>query len=1066
MKSGRSLFSKKSVCLPLVNAGGDHVRKYRIFRTFLSHNLSALRAIAELEQTYYSGRPVLQCSLRGSAEELLEAAFGAVHSFEALSGKAHPRLIELLHEIHEGLSAELNPVFRYATRDLVIPFARITPDLKSMVGAKAEHLSRIRNTIGLPAPDGFCITAYAFERFMEENRLWKPVERELGRMSPDRTDELERRSRAIREMIMNAPVPVDLGDAIRAACQDIEERAGKQVRLAVRSSAVGEDTDATFAGQYTTVLNSTVDAFPDAYRTVIASKYSGRAVSYRRMYGLDDRETPMCVAAVVMVDAKSSGVLYTADAASGDAGTVRIHSLWGLGEHLVDGSAPSDLFLVHKKDRRVLSREVRRKDSRLVCSGAGSTASEEVPQTEREMPSLTDAEISRLVDYSMILESSFKGPQDIEWAVDRNGEAVILQCRPLAVTNASPEEGDPPEVFGSHDLIVSSGLCASGGIAAGAAFILPENGSIDEVPQNAILVARTASPRYARLAGIVSGIVTDIGSPASHLASVAREFGIPAIFDTGTATSLIPHGETITISAAAARVYRGRVEALADEARPARRLIIDTPAHRRLGALVGKISPLNLLDPEAPSFSPEGCRTVHDIIRFTHEYAVRSMFGLTDAADGARSIHLSAKVPITLHLIDLGGGLRSGLSTCDTVTPEHIESAPLRALWRGFTHPGISWEGTINFNVKNIMTLFASGAVSEFGEQPGGVSYAILAADYMNLSAKFGYHFATVDSLCGETSTQNYIALQFAGGAGNYYGKSLRISFLSSVLGRLGFQVAPKGDLLEAHLSGHDRESQEKILDLVGRLLASSRLLDMAISGPADCERLADAFFRGEYDHLSGQRQDQLQNFYTHGGLWKLHQEDGSVYGMQDGSRAGFDISSGIARIAGKIMGPQLQEFLDTMEAYYYFPLAVAKESETADGTVSVRVQPRKGHIDRAGGLVFGLRNAANYFVFRINALEDNAILFEYVNDRRIERASVREEIRSNRWYQLAVRIQGSRISCLLDDRLVIEYEASAPVEGSIGIWTKADSVTLFDTLTIEAGGGLRTILFSAAPEE
>ncbi|MFZ5998638.1 MAG: hypothetical protein ACOYW7_14305 [Nitrospirota bacterium] len=373
----------------------------------------------------------------------------------------------------------------------------------------------------------------------------------------------------------------------------------------------------------------------------------------------------------------------------------------------------------------------------------------------------------------------------------------------------------------------------------------------------------------------------------------------------------------------------------------------------------------------------------------------------------------------------------------------------MKALWKGFTYPGITWEGTINLNMKNVRTLFASSAISEFGEVPGGISYAILSGDYMNLSAKFGYHFATIDAFCGETSTQNYISLQFAGGAGNYYGKTLRVSFLSGILKRLGFQVSAKGDILEASLIGYDRASMEDKLDQLGRLLASSRLLDMALSSQHDIEMLTESFFKGDYDFLSKERPDQLHNFYTYGGYWKRQQENGYSYCVQDGSRAGYSLSSGVAGIVGKLVGPSLQDFLDNIEAYYYFPLAIARDSEIADGTISAKIKPVSGHIDRAGGIAFGLSNASNYFVLRINALEDNVILFEYVNGKRIQRISVQEKIKSNTGHQLTVKVSGRHIKGYLNDRLVIEYIAEKPVRGFVGLWTKADSVTYFDELTI-----------------
>ena len=487
-------------------------------------------------------------------------------------------------------------------------------------------------------------------------------------------------------------------------------------------------------------------------------------------------------------------------------------------------------------------------------------------------------------------------------------------------------------------------------------------------------------------------------------------------------------------------------------------LFIDRPVHRRLRTVLDHIAPLNLTDPRSPSFSPQGCQSYHDLIRFTHELAVKEMFGLADAADRkAVSVKLTSNIPLVLYLMDLGEGLKEGLSTCDQITPDHFASIPMKALWKGFTHPGITWSGSINFDLGKFMTLMAMGATSEFGETPGGDSYALLSKDYLNFSAKFGYHFATVDSLCGESSSQNYIALQFSGGAGNFVGRSLRIYFLAEVLKTLGFDISIKADLLEAALTGYDRPAMEEKLDQLGRLLACSRLLDMALSNEGDIERLTKMFFNEEYDFLSGPQKEKLKGFYIQTGDWKQSLEDGLSVCLQDGSKSGFWMSSGLAGLAGKVMGASLQEFLDNIEAYFYFPLAIAKNLEIAEGTISVQVKAIRGNIDRAGGLAFGLKNAGNYFVFRLNALEDNVALFEFINGKRVQRVNVRKKIDSNRWYELKVEIAGEKIRGFVDDELILEYEASAPIKGHVGLWTKADSVTAFRDLTVETEDQKRT---------
>lgn len=1046
--------------MPLTNVKGVYVEKYRHFKSLLNHNHEALNSVAAMEQLYYSGKTFGLSAVRTAYDELLEAVYGVIHAFEAISFRKYPNLERVAEEIDTTISEEMKSDFTYSTGDIVLPFEQITPDLRTMVGAKAANLALIKNNLGLPVPDGFAITAYAFGRIIEENQLSGTIERELSKISLDNLEGAEAICSGIQTMIVNAAIPQDIEQEILKAFEAVEEKTWKGVRVSMRSSAIGEDTEATFAGQYTTALNVARENIIDAYKTVLASKYSAKAVSYRLRYGLSDRETPMCVAGVVMIDPQASGIVYTRNLIRGRNDTLKVTSLLGLGEQLVDGSSSSDVFTVDKAGQTIIKREISRKEYRLVAQDSGNTALEAVSEAEKEQPSLTDDSIVRLCRYGLMIEEFFGSPQDIEWAEDRQGNLFVLQSRPLSLPDAIPDNEGLKKDLEGYPVLLSKGKTASPGIAAGRVFILQQTGDIDLISKNDILVAKTASPDYAKFIGKIKGIITDTGSVACHLSSVVREFGIPAIVDAKDATSLLSHGDIVTMSADTVTVYKGLVDLLIQDIKPRKKLIFESPVHRRMRRILDHISPLNLIDSKDDAFSPEGCKTLHDIIRFTHEMGMKAMFGITDEAEEVRSIELSAKIPLTFRLIDLGGGLSQGLTTCHTVTPENIESTPMKAIWKGFTHPGISWSGTISVDAWKLMTLFAVSATFEGGEAFGGTSYALLSGEYMNLSARFGYHFATIDSLCSEDSNQNYISLQFSGGAGNYYGKSLRISFLGNVLKKMGFQISLKGDLIEASLIGYDKAATGRFLDLLGRLLASSRLLDMAISGQNDIERFTDAFFREDYDFLSQKQDDQPHDFYVHGGDWKRIIKDDHAYCLQDGSKAGFSISSGVAGIMGKVVGQALQDFLDNIEAYYYFPIAVAKGREISDGIVSVRVQPVSGHIDRAGGIAFGIQNVNNYFVLRINALEDNVILFEYINGKRIQRVVAKEKIVSNEWYNLSVEIRGNIVKGYLENRLAIEYIAEKPVKGFVGLWTKADSVTCFDELTVQAKGHKQVIEF------
>lgn len=1061
MKKLLDIFFKKNACFPLSSIQGTYAVKYRFFQTLLRHNHNALNIIASMEQMYYSGKAFNLNSARIKYEELLEAVIGIIHNLNSMSEDRYSSLSHVCDVIDEEIFEKFSSKCSILMEDFVIPFEDITSEMKSLVGGKAANLAVIKNDLGLPVPHGFAVLSSAFESFMAENKLAKPIEEELSKLTPESTGDIERAGNKIMDMILRSEVPSNIAEEIMKAYESLEEKTSKDVRIAMRSSAVGEDTEVTFAGQYSTVLNVTRDNIIEAYKKVIASKYSSSAISYRLHHGIEDWETPMCVAGVMMVDSRASGVMYTVDPSLPRSSTIQINSIWGLGEYLVSGSSSSDIFLVERKERKILEKHISRKDAKLINLLDGGTKLMNVPNNEKERQSISDSNIVQLSEYGIKLEEFYESPQDVEWAIDGEGSPFILQSRPLNLPDMYIYKDDVLKEYPDNPILLSKGKTASAGIATGEVFVLKHESDLDKILENSILVVKTMSPDYAKVMGKIKGIISDIGSITSHLSSVAREFGVPAIVDTQNATSLLSKSEIITMSANTTTVYKGIVKELLKDIRPSKKLIFESPVHRKMRLILDQISPLNLTDTGHPSFSPEGCRTFHDIVRFTHEFAIKEMFGITDSTEKiSAAAKLISTLPLNLSFIDLGGGLRKGLTTCDKITPDCIESIPMKAVWKGFTHPGINWAGTMSIDMSKLTSLLALSATSEFGETPGGESYGLLSKDYLNLSAKFAYHFATLDTLCGENSSQNYISLQFSGGAGNYYGRSLRIQFMSNVLERLGFQVSIKGDLIEAFISRYDRISLEYKLDQMGRLLASCRLLDMTISNQEDIELYTNKFFDGNYDFIVKKREDQLQGFYTHGGYWSRAVEDGHVYCIQDGSKWGRGISSGIAGMMGKFMGKAYQEFLDNIEVYYYFPLAILKDIEISDSTISVKIKPVSGNIDMAGGIAFGIKNIDNYFVLRTNALEWNVILFEYIDGRRIQRVSAKKRIESNKWHLLKVDIKDNLIKGYYNDELLIEYSAEIPLKGFTGLWTKADSVTYFDEMIIETEQQKRMIEF------
>jgi len=184
-------------------------------------------------------------------------------------------------------------------------------------------------------------------------------------------------------------------------------------------------------------------------------------------------------------------------------------------------------------------------------------------------------------------------------------------------------------------------------------------GNLDDIPSGSVLVTCFTPPSLVRVMNRLTAVVADEGSTAGHFATVCREFGVPLLVDTQNATTILRPGQTVTVDADQCLVYAGRVESLLQDDE-ADQVVSDLPYFKKLRAMLDFITPLKLIDPRAADFLPSSCRSMHDIIRYTHEQAVQAMFSLGDRISGSscRSRELQTNLPLEVYLLDVGGGDR------------------------------------------------------------------------------------------------------------------------------------------------------------------------------------------------------------------------------------------------------------------------------------------------------------------------------------------------------------------------------------------------------------------------
>jgi pyruvate,water dikinase len=832
--------------------------KYLSFRELLAANNEALQIIADMAEKLQGETVFGMGYVRSRCTDLAVQTYKIIDHLERITGRKEEALAESFRRINLAMQEGLAMPHKEGVAAFVLPFSEISADHLDDVGGKSLNLALMQRDAGVPVPPGFAVTARAWELFAERNRLQDRVNSEKVALS-DHPAAIEEAARRIAAIFESAALPEEVAAAILAAYGDLRRQSGCE-RVSVRSSAVGEDAaESSFAGLHASVLGVGEADLLDAYRRVLASKYTPRAIFYRLSRGIRDEEVAMCATCMAMVEAARSGVAFCRDP-GGDDDSVVIHAVWGLGQFAVDGTVSPDLYRFSRSGLGLRLQRLGGRDVKLVMDEGGGVKRVPVTPEERERPSLSEEEARQVARAALALEARYREPQDVEWAIDGQGKLYILQTRPQRIQPwqlRAAEEQAAPELSSAR-LLVEQAEVASRGIAAGPAWHAQEAG-LEEVPEGAVLVVQNTSPAFVAALGRAAALVADRGGSTGHLAIIAREFGVPTLVNARTATASIPEGMEVTVDAIRGRVFEGRLESLLALARrpAAPRMPRESKVYRSLEAVMEHIAPLHLTNPSHRSFRASNCTSIHDITRFAHESAINAMFELNDTWSQSGLVkRLQVRlVPLDLCLIDLGGGLEAG--TGQWVRPEQVSSVPMRALLAGMTAEGVRWAGHINIDLKGLFSVFANTLYDPAkAERPlGGRSYAIVSANYVNFSSRLGYHFTVIDAYCSDLRNDNYITFRFKGGAADIERRTRRAVFIGRVLRQLGFWVSQKLDLVNARVKKLERAEIEEKLNMVGRLLGCARQLDVTMINDATVDHYVGEFMRGNYAFAASEAQ-------------------------------------------------------------------------------------------------------------------------------------------------------------------------------------------------------------------
>ncbi len=450
---------------------------------------------------------------------------------------------------------------------LVVPFETLRmSDVESVGGKNAslgEMISQLAAT-GVRVPGGFATTAHAFRQFLAHDGLAARIEQRLATLNTEDVRALADAGAQIRRWIEDTPFPADLDSAIRSQFA-LLSAGNPGASFAVRSSATAEDLpDASFAGQQETFLNVVgIDEVLHKMKEVFASLYNDRAISYRVHKGFAHADVALSAGVQRMVrsDLGAAGVMFTIDTESGFKDVVFITSSYGLGETVVQGAVNPDEFYVHKPSLRAGRQAVIRRNlgSKLIkmefASAADRAASGKLVTTvdtapeQRNRYSLSDAEVSELAQYALIIEQHYGRPMDIEWGKDGgDGKLYILQARPETVKSQSEGKAEQRYQLKGTGTVLAEGRAIGQRIGTGPVRIVHSLADMDTVQPGDILVTDMTDPNWEPVMKRASAIVTNRGGRTCHAAIIARELGVPAVVGCGDATESLKDGALVTVA--------------------------------------------------------------------------------------------------------------------------------------------------------------------------------------------------------------------------------------------------------------------------------------------------------------------------------------------------------------------------------------------------------------------------------------------------------------------------------------------------------------------------------------
>lgn len=842
------------------------------FRRILYLNNAILENMAKMEQALGGEYIFDKAFLENTVRTIASHVHHVTYNLNALTGNGYIPLYDRYQDIRTILDDILSGNTRALACPPVLPLKEVGWELEPLVGIDLVCLAELRHHSGIPGPEGFVITAEGTKAL-------------TGPPTVDSTETDHITAAMVREgiegqlerILQNCPAG-ELG-VVATRVDDEEDLARELGRFSITPTAdqsVLAIIERALNPSHPAVLADKSAIRPENQETV-ASSPAGRQMEfsvdlYARCIERIIRRIFNRIPQTGAEDTVQYAVFVRCLSHTAVKGTVESRTTSGNSfDVLRISSTPteedrhSDTFLLHRTYPFDLIQSVitphsagkRFADGRLATSNAAADGG-----FGRGSALLANKDLKALAETAMTLERMLGVPIALNWECHADGSYTITRLFPLRLVLKEISAEDLAGEQQDAEIICQGGQLVQAGVAAGSVVHVTDAMSPADFPAGAVAVARVASPQLTPILQRAAAILTEYGSATGHLATVARELRLPAIFGLSGVLNHLPPGTEVTVDAGESKVYRNILHTLLLHGSRGMELTPTDPEYRVLRRLLRFILPLHLVDPDSDDFSPQGCRSFHDIIHFCHERAVDELAHFQERRPGLGAIRtrrMQLNVPMDIRILDTGGGTRKTSGSEPSV--RDISSEPFAIFLNGLLQPE-AWTADLpSLGLRDIISgMPRSMNILSIPAENLGENLAIISSDYINLSLRLGYHFSVIDAHLGTDEQRNYVYFRFAGGLADPERRARRATFIKDVLEAMDFKVTVKGDLVIGRLKLVETGLLRSALFILGALTAFSRQRDTGLYTDADTKALFDSFATTFLNHFDRDISNVFQN--------------------------------------------------------------------------------------------------------------------------------------------------------------------------------------------------------------